>query len=103
MEGWFVGNQELCRFVVKTENCPKAKGADEAQIVGLQVTKNSFNQVEKLLHNPITRGQNHYTKGWFVGNQKLCRFVTKTENCPKAKGADKAQMIGLQVTKNSFN
>ena len=35
MEGWFVGNQELYRFVVKTENCPKAKGADEAQIVGL--------------------------------------------------------------------
>ena len=30
MEGWFVGNQELYRFIAETENCPMAKGADKA-------------------------------------------------------------------------
>ena len=30
IEGWFVGNQELCRFVAETENCLKAKGANKA-------------------------------------------------------------------------
>ena len=34
-------------------------------------------------------------EGWFVGNQKLCRFIAETENCFKAKGANKAQMVGL--------
>ena len=29
-------------------------------------------------------------KGWFIGNQKLYRFIIKTENCLKAKGANKA-------------
>ena len=29
-------------------------------------------------------------KGWFVGNQELYRFIVKTENYFKAKGADKA-------------
>ena len=29
-------------------------------------------------------------EGWFIGNQKLYRFIVKTENCFKAKGANKA-------------
>ena len=34
-------------------------------------------------------------EGWFIDNQKLCRFVIKTENCLKTKEANKAQMVGL--------
>ena len=30
MESWFIGNQKLCWFVVKIENCFKAKGANKA-------------------------------------------------------------------------
>ena len=30
MEGWFISNQKLYRFIIKTENYPKAKGANKA-------------------------------------------------------------------------
>ena len=35
IKGWFIGNQELYRFIIKIENCFKAKEADKAQIINL--------------------------------------------------------------------